>query len=344
MDNVAIRPARERADLFNEAGTRRGLATAIIEKDFWVCGTLKRLFTLPGNDNPGLGSSRVALPCPGSITSFGDSPKTSICHSTVAILAIQATVIQKQRKADQLIEDLRARVERHIAQSLMPRLRSVIGAALGSSAKSWELAIDSADPETVSFRYLSSLAQAAYAGMAYVNPVVRLELGARGDPWPTGRHEIMSYVAEEFPDIFAEPTCSIVALAVERTFWEKATILHAEYHRPDNRPIGDKQSRHYDDIAMLSESDYGDRALGQLDLLARVAHHKSVFFRSGWAHYETAGPGTLRLTPSQERLAELSADYAKMRPMMFDRAPPRFSHIMNTIADLERRINTGGTK
>jgi hypothetical protein len=43
MDEVARLPARERADLFNEAGARRGLATAIIEKDFWVCWILKRL-------------------------------------------------------------------------------------------------------------------------------------------------------------------------------------------------------------------------------------------------------------------------------------------------------------
>ncbi|HBF56616.1 MAG TPA: nucleotidyl transferase AbiEii/AbiGii toxin family protein, partial [Afipia sp.] len=39
MDKVALMPAADRAALFNQAGAARGLADAIIEKDFWVCWT-----------------------------------------------------------------------------------------------------------------------------------------------------------------------------------------------------------------------------------------------------------------------------------------------------------------
>ena len=52
MDKVARLTASERAVLFNETGAARGLANAIIEKDFWVCWTLKRLFSLQGEDTP----------------------------------------------------------------------------------------------------------------------------------------------------------------------------------------------------------------------------------------------------------------------------------------------------
>ncbi len=47
MDDIARLPAADRTDLFVVAGTGRGLASEMIEKDFWVCWTLKRLFTLP---------------------------------------------------------------------------------------------------------------------------------------------------------------------------------------------------------------------------------------------------------------------------------------------------------
>src|SRR6516164_8918604 len=47
MDDVARLPGTDRADLFTAAARRRGLTAAIIEKDFWVCWTLKRVFTLP---------------------------------------------------------------------------------------------------------------------------------------------------------------------------------------------------------------------------------------------------------------------------------------------------------
>lgn len=46
MDRVALLPATDRAALFGETGAGRGVANTIVEKDFWVCWTLKRLFGL----------------------------------------------------------------------------------------------------------------------------------------------------------------------------------------------------------------------------------------------------------------------------------------------------------
>lgn len=50
MDKVAQLPAEDRAALFGETGAARGVADTIIEKDFWVCWTLKRLFGLQEED------------------------------------------------------------------------------------------------------------------------------------------------------------------------------------------------------------------------------------------------------------------------------------------------------
>ncbi|WP_438270337.1 nucleotidyl transferase AbiEii/AbiGii toxin family protein [Rhizobium mongolense] len=50
MDSVALLPIDDRAALFGETGTVRGVANTIIEKDFWVCWTLKRLFGLQEKD------------------------------------------------------------------------------------------------------------------------------------------------------------------------------------------------------------------------------------------------------------------------------------------------------
>jgi hypothetical protein len=46
MDKVALLPVADRAALFGETGAARGVANTIMEKDFWVCWTLKRLFEL----------------------------------------------------------------------------------------------------------------------------------------------------------------------------------------------------------------------------------------------------------------------------------------------------------
>jgi hypothetical protein len=40
-------PTEQRADLFREAGVRRGTGSAVTERDFWVCWVLKKLFADP---------------------------------------------------------------------------------------------------------------------------------------------------------------------------------------------------------------------------------------------------------------------------------------------------------
>ena len=44
MDDVARLPGNERAELYTETAARMNLTPVLIEKDFWVCWTLKRLF------------------------------------------------------------------------------------------------------------------------------------------------------------------------------------------------------------------------------------------------------------------------------------------------------------
>ncbi len=46
MDTFAALPADEREPYYLEAAARIGLGPPVIEKDFWVCWTLKRLFAL----------------------------------------------------------------------------------------------------------------------------------------------------------------------------------------------------------------------------------------------------------------------------------------------------------
>jgi hypothetical protein len=128
-------------------------------------------------------------------------------------------------------------------------------------------------------------------------------------------------------------------LGVERTFWEKATILHMLFHQDATKPLGDRMSRHYYDMAQLIGHEAKKRALGKLDLLPEVAHHKSVFFKSAWANYDNAKPGSLRLVPNANLAAALRKDYAGMQEMIIGDAP-KFDEIIATIEAFEAEINS----
>ncbi|WP_260691851.1 nucleotidyl transferase AbiEii/AbiGii toxin family protein [Rhizobium leguminosarum] len=116
--------------------------------------------------------------------------------------------------------------------------------------------------------------------------------------------------------------------------------MHAEAHRPAETATPQYFSRHYYDLAMLLDTDEGKVAAKDFDLLATVAKHKATFFRSGWASYDTARPGTLRLMPSAARIKDLRADYRAMAPMMFDERPPAFDDILAKIEKMQNTVNT----
>ena len=112
-------------------------------------------------------------------------------------------------------------------------------------------------------------------------------------------------LAEQFPKGFREAHGRVKVLSADRTSWEKATILHAEYHRPADKAAPERLSRHYCDFYELVRKGVAVSATAQLDLLAPVAQHKALFFKSSWARYEEAKKGVLRISPPESRVAAL---------------------------------------
>jgi hypothetical protein len=165
-----------------------------------------------------------------------------------------------------------------------------------------------------------------------------MEFGSLTDQRPVASYMVRPWVADVSPNAFKDFRCELVALELERTFWEKATILHAEHHRDRAKSVRDRFSRHYSDMAALARHDAARRALNRQDLLGRVAEWKSRFFAASWSRYDLAKPGTFRLVPPEFRWAELAKDYLAMRDM-FLTAPPPFESVFKTLLDLEHEIN-----
>jgi len=350
MDNIATWSADERGGLFSETAKRLKLNPTIVEKDFWVCWTLKHVFSLPIASHllfkGGTSLSKVF----NAIRRFSEDVDLSIHRDYLGFGGDNDPLLQPSaNKRDAQIALLQQACADRIRDEFLPQLRTSFEAVLGkedvptasdmTGGQQWSISVAAYDAQTVLFTYPSGVNASAphLIATGYVAPVVKLEMGARSDPYPTGSHSVASYAAEAFPDLFEERECMVQVLEAERTFWEKATILHAEYHRPVGR-THERLSRHYYDLAQLALSDIGTRALADMSLLIRVAEHKKAFFRSGWAKYDEARPGSLRLIPSAAKLDVLRHDYDSMKLMIFGDIMP-FDRIIETLQELENRIN-----
>ena len=153
-----------------------------------------------------------------------------------------------------------------------------------------------------------------------------------------GRHPVRPWLADEFSEAMADWRCEVVALELERSFWEKATILHAEHHRPPEKSMPDRFSRHYADTAALAKHPIAPIAVENDALRGRVVHWKAQFFGSGWARYDLARPGTFKLVPPTTREPALKRDYQSMRDMYLSE-PLNFDVILARLTELEQEIN-----
>jgi hypothetical protein len=167
---------------------------------------------------------------------------------------------------------------------------------------------------------------------------VKIEFGARSDHWPAETRPLHPYLADVFPDALAHPAVSVKTMEAARTFWEKATILHQMAHLPEGKKFPGRYSRHYCDLAAMIVAGTGDEAAKQEELLEAVVRLKIAFYRSAWAHYDTAKRGTLRLLPAEKNMADLKADLASMREMFFDE-PPTFEFVIETLTAWETQFN-----
>lgn len=344
MDSVAKMPIRERADLFATASDRRPrISAAIMEKDFWVCWMLSRIFSsvhfpLHLIFKGGTSLSKVF----NAIERFSEDVDLSFDRRELGFETTrdpEKAASNKKRRAllDQLETECETVIQGRFVPALMKDFQKVIGSPKEGPA-TWSIDIDPEDKQAVLFHYPQAISLQGIVMPAYVSPMVRLELGARSDSWPAGNHPVTPYAADLFPDMFAVPSCEVTVLDAVRTFWEKATILHAQAHRSGSATKVERLSRHYYDLYQLSKTEIASEALAKPDLLNRVVEHKSVFFRSAWAHYETAKPGSFHLLPSEDRQADLRRDYAQMETMIFGDYPA-WEEIIEGLEKTEKRIN-----
>ncbi len=358
MDKFAVKSDKERSIFLQETASRRNLAEIIIEKDFWVCWTLKRLFTNPVL-SPYLtfkGGTSLSKAY-GLIERFSEDIDLTISRNAPLVSdgtdPMEDDLSSNERK--RRIDSLRSNAQRFVQEIALPTIEADILAALGKTG--WKIALDDEDRDgqTILFYYPKVFEYRTFKESnireiknirdvpnirgewedRYIKPRIKLEFGARGEIKPNEKRTITPYAAETFPHIFEAPACNVATLGVERTFWEKATILHGLHH---GMKLGDRMSRHYYDTYMLDQGGIADKALQNPALLEQVVLNKSLLFKNTKASYETAILGSLRLLPNAEQMPILKKDYERMAEMFMGDYPD-FETVINGLTALEKRIN-----
>lgn len=242
----------------------------------------------------------------------------------------KAKTKNKQRAA---LEELSKACANYVQNEMAALLRKSIADELGTN-QGWQIVPDTKDPQALLFEYPNITARGAY-----IHQAVKIEMGARSEHWPVSLQKVQSFAKKALQEKVTEREIEIRVLNAERTFWEKATLLHQYAHLPADKILPDRLSRHLYDFYKLLNSPIKEIALSDLTLLDRVAEHKKVYFASAWASYETARKGTLKVCPLDRVLAALEEDYEKMSIMFYGGERPDWKVILQAIGEFEREFN-----
>ena len=330
MKNIALLNKDDKTVLFTQTAAKMEMHPSIVEKDFWVCFLLdhlfhdckyKDMFVFKGGTS--LSKSYHV------IERFSEDIDLILDWRKIINDESNPWDERSKTKQDTYNKQINKAAAEFYRDELVPVLNKELTQKLGDGE--W-VSVDSYDEMVVNFMYPRDFE------LEYIVPVVRLEIGPLAEWLPSHKTVIEPFVAEKYPDVFEQKNTEILTIDVERTFWEKITILHKMANFPEGKILPRRYARHLYDVYCLGNSEIKKSAFERKELLEKDVAFKQKFYYAKSAHYETATLQTISLIPKDEIMQPLRNDYAAMANMFYGKAPG-FDEILSFLLELENEIH-----
>lgn len=238
------------------------------------------------------------------------------------------------------IKQLRKRSSLFVSQELSILLQQAINEAGLSDLCHMEVQPDGEgdntypEPRIISLHYRSLYAESS---ASYVQPIVKLEIGARSLIEPMEQVECHSMLSEVLPISDLNNT-SIHVAAPQKTFLEKVFLLHELFSIDREKLTANRRSRHLYDLERMMDKPFAMNAVKDNDLWEHIRQHRMAFTAMAGVDYNDHMREHLRLTPPDKWLRDWQEDYHRMCNTMIygDKLP--FDQLLARIRELENRF------
>ncbi|MDE5609388.1 MAG: nucleotidyl transferase AbiEii/AbiGii toxin family protein [Bacteroidales bacterium] len=313
--------------VLSQAANKTGLPVQAVEKDLWVTIALQTVFSLPF-------SGRLVFK---GGTSLSKVWKVIHRFSEDIDLAIDPSVwgfegdltkrqIKRLRKASSIF------VRDEFCQSLRE-------AFMASGLEKW-LQVEAApdgegdetypEPRVIHIRYKSLFDK----DLPYLHSEVKLEVGARSLLEPTNEARVTSIIEEELPINTTIKQAVIPTALAEKTFLEKAFLLH-ELFSSQSKKEANRKSRHLYDLAQMMKTDIATRAIANDELWNTIHYHRELFTSISGVDYTPDIRKRIMLLPSDDVIDDWRNDYNDMQSSMIYGEKPTFTVLIEKMKELE---------
>lgn len=327
MNNYFQLSTEQQQRVLTQAASKTGLPVQAVEKDMWVTVVLQMIFSLPVARHlvfkGGTSLSKVWK----VIHRFSEDIDLAIDPS---IWGFEGDLTKKQIKRLRKASSLFVRDE---------LCRSLQEAVVTTGMDKWLHAEAEPDgegdgtypePRVIHIRYNSLFDR----DLPYLHSEVKLEVGARSLLEPTADAEVKSIMEEELPVSTTIKQVMIPTALAEKTFLEKAFLLH-ELYSSQSPKEANRKSRHLYDLVQMMSTDIAARAIANDELWNAIHHHRKLFTSMSGVDYTSDIRKCIRLLPPDSVIDDWRNDYKDMQSSMIYGEKPTFEALIAKMEELE---------
>ena len=327
MNNYFQLSREQQQMVLTQAANKTGLPVQAVEKDLWVTVVLQMVFTLPIAKHlvfkGGTSLSKVWK----VIKRFSEDIDVAIDPS---IWGFEGDLTKKQIKRLRKTSSIFVRDD--FCQSLQETVNS-------NGLADW-LQVETdpdgegdgtyPEPRVIHIRYKSLFDK----NLPYLHSEVKLEIGARSLLEPTTESVVTSIIEDELPISTTIKQVMIPTALAEKTFLEKAFLLHELFSSQTSREAN-RKSRHLYDLAQMMNTDIAARAIANDELWNTIHHHRELFTSMSGVDYSPDIRKRIMLLPPDDVIDDWRNDYKDMQSSMIYGEEPTFDDLMKMMIELE---------
>lgn len=327
MNNYFQLSKEQQQMVLTQAANKTGLPVQAVEKDLWVTVVLQMVFTLPVANHlvfkGGTSLSKVWK----VIHRFSEDIDLAIDPS---IWGFEGDLTKKQ------IKRLRKASSLFVRDELCLSLKEAV---TGTGMEKW-LQVEAdpdgegdgtyPEPRVIHIRYKSLFDE----DLPYLHSEVKLEIGARSLLEPTAEAAIISVLEDVLPISTTVKQVMIPTALAEKTFLEKAFLLHELFSSQSPREAN-RKSRHLYDLAQMMSTDIAAQAIANDELWNTIHHHRELFTSMNGVDYTPDIRKRIRLLPPDDVIDDWYNDYKGMQSSMIYGEKPTFEELIEKLRELE---------
>ena len=327
MNNYFQLSKEQQRMVLTQAANKTGLPVQAVEKDLWVTVVLQIVFSLPIANRlvfkGGTSLSKVWK----VIRRFSEDIDLAIDPS---IWGFEGDLTKKQikrlRKTSSIFvrDELCRSLQKAVSETGMEQWLQVESDPDGEGDGTYP------EPRVIHISYKSLFDE----DLPYLNSEVKLEIGARSLLEPMAKAAVTSILEDTLPISTTIKQVMIPTALAEKTFLEKAFLLHELFSAQSSREAN-RKSRHLYDLAQIMNTDIASRAIADDDLWNTIHHHRELFTSMSGVDYTPDIRKRIRLLPPDDVIDDWRSDYKDMQSSMIYGEKPTFTELMKKMRELE---------